>query len=707
MLSKVVERIMLTNETVRQLQGLSQVKDVTEKRVIITSKYRLELFEEWKAAPGIRAVKKRMKTDGFPVTELKELIQDLVSSFKRYGKPQIGKESTDERDQRVGRGVAANILLATGKFEKAGRGIRFSPAFEEALWKAYPDQTIEEGLIAEGIDPMTVGYSRIHALKVKFKKRCTDSAEEASDGEKNRNSEKPQVVQVSTGTAENSDGGESPQSIQDDKGKDTVADDSGASEKKENDAEQREDDRNFGSRRRSDFYSKEERKAYNRNPYVESCTKYRLNLTPAFYNAAQRFIHLGIDKTLEIFDLHPERMSEGGKAHIKRTIVTWKTTKHRIKPEDEEDIRIEMRQVRALENLLAAEMDALRKRLAEVTGVKKKEQFLFVKSLNKVVMQHGGTVARLLEELEIPRTTFYNVLRASQYGMSEATREERDAKDAEVIRQVMEYKGYRKGARMIYMQMDRITGKHMALKKIRRLMRKFDMHSGVRGPNPHRQAAHDKLKENVKPNLVKRRFRLFRPGEAVLTDVTYMKPDNEKTYYASAAMDASTGRLVSFQCSDCNDNELALASASDTVNDPAIRSNVIYHSDQGATYLSDTFQEAASKLGLVQSMSKRGNCLDNGLQESFHGHFKDEVEYAHITCVEEMQDALSRYKQYYNEERPQWNRKKMTPVEFETYLNSMSEQEYAEYQKAEESKYRAMKEKAAIKAREHAKTLGV
>ena len=72
-----------------------------------------------------------------------------------------------------------------------------------------------------------------------------------------------------------------------------------------------------------------------------------------------------------------------------------------------------------------------------------------------------------------------------------------------------------------------------------------------------------------------------------------------------------------------------------------------------------------------------------------------------------MKTLLAEYKLYYNEERPQWGRNKMTPVEFEAYLNNMSEEEYAAYQKAEEARYQVMKEKAAKKARERAKSLGV
>ena len=112
-------------------------------------------------------------------------------------------------------------------------------------------------------------------------------------------------------------------------------------------------------------------------------------------------------------------------------------------------------------------------------------------------------------------------------------------------------------------------------------------------------------------------------------------------------------------------------------------------------------------MGFRQSMSKRGNCWDNAPQESFFGHFKDEVDYEHCNTLEELQKLCSAYKDYYNNERRQWNLKQMTPVQYEAYLNSLSEKEYKEYLTIEQAKYDAMKKRAAVEATDRAKALGV
>ena len=71
------------------------------------------------------------------------------------------------------------------------------------------------------------------------------------------------------------------------------------------------------------------------------------------------------------------------------------------------------------------------------------------------------------------------------------------------------------------------------------------------------------------------------------------------------------------------------------------------------------------KLGLDQSMSRRGNCWDNAPQESFFGHFKDEVDLKSCTTLDEVKREIKSYMTYYNHYSYQWNLKKMTPVQYE------------------------------------------
>ena len=71
---------------------------------------------------------------------------------------------------------------------------------------------------------------------------------------------------------------------------------------------------------------------------------------------------------------------------------------------------------------------------------------------------------------------------------------------------------------------------------------------------------------------------------------------------------------------------------------------------------------------IIQSMSRKGNCIDNASMESFFGHLKDEVDYKNCKAFDELVEKIDEYMYYYNNERYQWSRNKMTPVQYRSYL---------------------------------------
>lgn len=313
------------------------------------------------------------------------------------------------------------------------------------------------------------------------------------------------------------------------------------------------------------------------------------------------------------------------------------------------------------------------------------------------------TVKQILSLLGVPRASYYAALKDG-YGKATMERNEQDKQDANLIRQVMEYKGFGKGSRQIYTMLPYLTGKRLGLKKIRRIMKQYGIASSIRvSKKPTGGAV---LRENVKPNLLRRRFRLYRPNEVRLTDVTYLDYGDKCRAYGSALLDPVTGVLVAFLVSEHNDVSFALETLRKSDTRPCSHGG-IYHSDQGTVYLSTTFQQEVADHGFRQSMSKRGNCQDNAPQESFFGHFKDECSYSECSNINELRDLVAQYADYYNHERRMWDRGHMTPVEYEQYLLSMTEEEFSEYLAREEEKYQQMKENAARRAIERAKNLGV
>ena len=93
--------------------------------------------------------------------------------------------------------------------------------------------------------------------------------------------------------------------------------------------------------------------------------------------------------------------------------------------------------------------------------------------------------------------------------------------------------------------------------------------------------------------------------------------------------------------------------------------DALIHSDQRTHYTNPDFQKLVKKLGLRQSISRRGNCWDNAPQESFFGHFKDEATIKACMNLDDLKREIKQYMTYYNHYRYQWNLKKMTPVQYQ------------------------------------------
>ncbi len=128
----------------------------------------------------------------------------------------------------------------------------------------------------------------------------------------------------------------------------------------------------------------------------------------------------------------------------------------------------------------------------------------------------------------------------------------------------------------------------------------------------------------------------------------------------SVIKDGSTGEVLAHHMS----SRITMDLATDTLTKLKKNRNfkkakeALIHSDQGTHYTHPDFQKKVKKLGLRQSMSRRGNCWDNAPIESFFGHLKDEVEIKSCKTFGELQLEIDKYIRHYNHTRYQWNLKK-------------------------------------------------
>lgn len=460
------------------------------------------------------------------------------------------------------------------------------------------------------------------------------------------------------------------------------------------------------AKKRSKEISEEELKRYRSNPYVKRAGFGRIEPERSFYKEGSPLLDAGIDSILSAFEMEPANFTDQEKWLFKGLME--KEAEHPREtenpPEYVSDVHMRIMANRNLlmNHILEDKFRSIGNRIKEMSTGERKEICRMISGMPK---DPAGvfTVSRMISLCGISRNSYYCYVRDDRYGLSI---DERDSLDEPDVRMAFEYKGYKKGVRMVYMLIPVLTGRKIGIDRVRRIMRKYGMDSGVRKANGSRRAAAKRLAEYRKPNLLRRMFRLHRPNEVRITDVTCLEYGAGRKAYGSALMDPVTGVLVAFVVSEHNDLELAKETLRRTDSHPC-RDGGIFHSDQGSLYLSPEFQKEVAALGFVQSMSKRGNCWDNAPQESFFGHFKDECDYSGCRDTGELRKIIDGYAFYYNHERGLWDRQHMTPIKYEEYLLSLSEEEFAGYMAHEEEKYIAMKESSAVKAKERFHTLGV
>lgn len=291
--------------------------------------------------------------------------------------------------------------------------------------------------------------------------------------------------------------------------------------------------------------------------------------------------------------------------------------------------------------------------------------------INMIVKKYKlkNMISYLCKISGVSRSGYYNYFSLK----SQESREQKDKVDKKLrdnILKAYKFKGRKKGARQIKMTLEEHFQTVYNLKRIRRIMKKFNIICPIRKANPYRRMMKATKEHRVVPNLLNREFKQNIPGKVLLTDITYLSYAKGKRAYLSTIKDASTNEILSYNLSA----SLSLDIATDTIHnlmkntDIQLQANAFIHSDQGAHYTSPVFQKLIKSYGLGQSMSRLGNCWDNAPQESFFGHFKDECYIKSCNTLEELQEEIGQYMSYYNKYRCQWGLKKMTPVKYRNHL---------------------------------------
>lgn len=175
----------------------------------------------------------------------------------------------------------------------------------------------------------------------------------------------------------------------------------------------------------------------------------------------------------------------------------------------------------------------------------------------------------------------------------------------------------------------------------------------------------------VAPNILKRDFTASKPYEKLTTDVTEFAVCNEKVYL-SPVMDLYNREIISYSISKNPNFWQTREMLNGLFEKLPQEATPIFHSDQGWQYQMKEYQRLLTNHNITQSMSRKGNCLDNGAMENFFGRLKVEMFYGEtFSSTDEFIRCLNDYISYYNNERISLKLKGMSPVQYRTHYQTI------------------------------------
>ena len=208
-------------------------------------------------------------------------------------------------------------------------------------------------------------------------------------------------------------------------------------------------------------------------------------------------------------------------------------------------------------------------------------------------------------------------------------------------------------------------------KKIKLIMKKYGMFAKIRRINPYKMIMKKSQEHRTFENILDRNFGQVIPLRVFCTDITYL-PYNHKMAYLSVVKDIGSGEVMAWNLSQHIDMDIVLKTImrmkSHSIFETRTLEKILIHSDQGVHYTHPDYIRIIKELGMLQSMSRKGNCIDNAPMESFFGHLKDDMDFKQCKTFEELELLTTEQMDYYNNERYQWDLKKMTPVGYRNHL---------------------------------------
>ena len=245
------------------------------------------------------------------------------------------------------------------------------------------------------------------------------------------------------------------------------------------------------------------------------------------------------------------------------------------------------------------------------------------------------------------------------------TSKQREDKYADIRKRISEIfalHGKRYGYRRVYQQL-RNEGYTLNHKTVQRLMQDMNLKSQIR--RVKYRSYRGEIGKTA-PNILNREFDATRPNQKWATDVTEFKVADRKAYL-SPIIDMFNGEIIAYTISDRPDLKMVMDMMHSAKRKIKDTSGVMLHSDQGWHYQHMQYQQTLKKYGITQSMSRKGNCLDNAVMENFFGIMKSELLYLQqFSDMEVFKRELRKYINYYNNDRIKLKLNGKSPVQYRT-----------------------------------------
>ncbi len=259
----------------------------------------------------------------------------------------------------------------------------------------------------------------------------------------------------------------------------------------------------------------------------------------------------------------------------------------------------------------------------------------------------------LLSMAGMARSTFYYHLKA--LGAVDPYAELKQRIGAIYTRHKGRY-GYRRITAVL-----RQAGELVNHKTVQKLMQMLGLKSLVRAKKyrSYRGQSH-----HVAANVLARRFEAERPNQKWVTDVTEFTVQGEKLYL-SPVMDLYNGEIVAYETARRPVFKLVGSMLKKALARLRPTERPVLHSDQGWQYQQPIYRRMLAARSVTQSMSRKGNCLDNAAMESFFGTLK--AEFFHLNrfeSIEQLQAGIRQYIRYYNYDRIKLKLKGLSPVQY-------------------------------------------